>query len=161
MFLGILPPSCSVFWKSLRRIGMIGMNSSMFIWCVHTCLVVSDLLWPPLTVCSLPGSFVRLISQTRILEWVAISSSKWPFQPRNWTHVSCISCIGGRFFTIVPTGKPHLVHLIGFACDPSGSGLLFLGSFFFYYYYKFYFTSSDWSLQNICFLFKKHQKFSM
>ena len=41
--------------------------------------------------CSLPGSFVLGIFQARILEWVAISSSKGFSQPRDRTHVSCIS----------------------------------------------------------------------
>ena len=31
-----------------------------------------------------------------ILEWVAISSSRGFSLPRDWTHVSCISCIGRR-----------------------------------------------------------------
>ena len=30
------------------------------------------------------------ISQTRILEWVAISFCRGPSQPRDWTHISCI-----------------------------------------------------------------------
>ena len=53
--------------------------------------------------CSLPGSSVHGISQTRILEWVAISSSRGSSQPRNWTSISCIA---GIFFTTVPPGKP-------------------------------------------------------
>ena len=36
------------------------------------------------------------ISQARILEWVAISSSRGSSQPRDGTHVSCIA---GGFFT--------------------------------------------------------------
>ena len=43
--------------------------------------------------CSSPGSSVHGIFQARILEWAAISSSRRSFQPRDWTHVSCISCI--------------------------------------------------------------------
>ena len=42
--------------------------------------------------CSPPGSSVRGILQARILEWVAISSSMGSSWPRNWSHVSCISC---------------------------------------------------------------------
>ena len=42
--------------------------------------------------CSPPGSSVHGILQARILEWVAISSSK------DQTCISCISCIGHRFF---------------------------------------------------------------
>ena len=41
--------------------------------------------------CSLPGSSVRGILQARMLEWVAISSSRGSFQVRDGT---CISCIG-------------------------------------------------------------------
>ena len=40
--------------------------------------------------CSPPGSPVHGIFQARILEWVAISSSRGSSQPRDWTHVSCI-----------------------------------------------------------------------
>ena len=45
--------------------------------------------------CSLPGSSVHGILQARILELVAISSSRGSSQPRDWTWVSCIA---GRFF---------------------------------------------------------------
>ena len=45
-------------------------------------------------VCSPPGPSVHGIFQARILEWVAISSSRGSCLPRNWTHVSCVSCIG-------------------------------------------------------------------
>ena len=38
---------------------------------------------------SLPGSSIPGISQARILEWIAISFSRGPSQPRNGTHVSC------------------------------------------------------------------------
>ena len=47
-----------------------------------------------LTLCdptdwSLPGSSVHETFQVRILEWVAISSSRGPSQPRDQTHLSC------------------------------------------------------------------------
>ena len=41
-----------------------------------------------------PGSSVHGILLARILEWVAISSSRGSFWPRDQTHVSCGSCIG-------------------------------------------------------------------
>ena len=41
-----------------------------------------------------PGSSVHVIFQVRILEWVAISYSRVSSQPRDQTHVSCISCFG-------------------------------------------------------------------
>ena len=43
---------------------------------------------------SLPASSVHGIFQARILELVAISSSRGSSQPSIWTHVSCISWIG-------------------------------------------------------------------
>ena len=52
--------------------------------------------------CSPPGSSVHVISQARILEWVAISFSKGFSLPRDQTDISCIA---GRFFTTEPPGK--------------------------------------------------------
>ena len=40
--------------------------------------------------CSLPGSSVHEIFQARILEWVAISSSRGSSSLRYRTHVSCV-----------------------------------------------------------------------
>ena len=48
---------------------------------------------------SLPGSSIHGILQARIWEWVAILFSKESSQPKNWTQISSISCIAGRFFT--------------------------------------------------------------
>ena len=44
--------------------------------------------------CSPPGSSVREISQARVLEWVAISFCRGSSRPRDWTHSTCVSCIG-------------------------------------------------------------------
>ena len=44
--------------------------------------------------CSPPGSSVHGISQARIQDWLAISYSRGSSQPKDGTHVSCISCIG-------------------------------------------------------------------
>ena len=44
--------------------------------------------------CSPPDSSAHWILQTRIMEWVAMPSSRGSPQPRNWTHVSHISCTG-------------------------------------------------------------------
>ena len=46
--------------------------------------------------CSLPGSSVHGILQTKIPEWVATSSSRSSSQPRNRTHFFYVSCIGRR-----------------------------------------------------------------
>ena len=55
--------------------------------------------------CSPLGFSLHGILQARILEWVAMSSSRGSSHPRDWTHVSCTSCIAGRFFTTEPPGK--------------------------------------------------------
>ena len=56
---------------------------------VLACWVVFDSLWPYEQTCS-PGSSVHGIFQARILEWVAISSSRGSSRPRDQTRVSCI-----------------------------------------------------------------------
>ena len=43
-----------------------------------------------LTGCSPLGSYLHGIFQTRILEWVAISSSRGSSPPRDQIHISCI-----------------------------------------------------------------------
>ena len=48
--------------------------------------------------CNPPVS-VRGILQARVLEWIAMPSSRGSSQPRDWTAVFCISCIARRFFT--------------------------------------------------------------
>ena len=42
---------------------------------------------------SLPGSSAHGILQVKLLDCVAIYSSKGSSQPRDQTHVSCVSCI--------------------------------------------------------------------
>ena len=42
---------------------------------------------------------VHGILQARILEWVAMPSSRESLRHRNWTHISCISCIAVSYFT--------------------------------------------------------------
>ena len=58
--------------------------------------------------CSPPGSSVCVILQARMLEWVAMPSSRGSAQPRDQTGVSHVSCVGRRvfFFLLVPLGKP-------------------------------------------------------
>ena len=46
------------------------------------------------TDCSPPGSSVHGILQARILEWVAMPSSRGSFWHRDWTCVSYVTCIG-------------------------------------------------------------------
>ena len=53
------------------------------------------------------GSSVHGVLQARILKWVAMPSSRGSSWRWDWTGVSCISCIAGRFFTREPAGKPR------------------------------------------------------
>ena len=55
--------------------------------------------------CSLQGSSVHGILQARILEWVAICSSRGSSWPRDWTQVSHIA---GRFFTVSTTRQSQM-----------------------------------------------------
>ena len=62
-------------WSSVIRI--------LFSLVAQLCLTLYDLM-----DCSPPGSSVHGVSQARILEWVAISSSGGSSRPRDCTHVS-------------------------------------------------------------------------
>ena len=70
----------------------------------HVCSVAQSCPtpWDPMD-CSPPGSSVHGIFQGKILEWVAISSSRGSSWPRDQTHDSCIA---GRFFTMEPPVEP-------------------------------------------------------
>ena len=61
--------------------------------------------------CSPPGSSVHGISQARILEWFAISSSS-SSQPRDRTQSSAFA---GVFFTTEPLEKPQIT-ILGLKC---------------------------------------------
>ena len=65
-----------------------------------SCLTLCD----PMDCC-LPGSSVHGLSQTRILEWVAISFSEGSSWLRDQTQVSCIA---GRRFTLWATNTYYL-----------------------------------------------------
>ena len=76
---------------------------------VYMCQLLShvQLFATPQTVVYQASQSKKLIlewvAKELILEWVAIPSSRGSSQPRDRT---CISCIAGRFFTILPPGKP-------------------------------------------------------
>ena len=46
--------------------------------------------------CSSPGSSAHGLLQARILEWLAMLSSRGFFQPRHRTGVPYVSCVGRR-----------------------------------------------------------------
>ena len=71
--------------------------NSPFYW-LHACMCMLSFQWSwtlcdPMD-CSLPGSSIHGILQARILEWVAMLSSRGSSQPRDPTSIFCISCIG-------------------------------------------------------------------
>ena len=68
--------------------------------------------------CSPPGSSVHGILQARILEQVAMPSSRGSSQPRDRIHVSCIA---GRFFATRATWEAHKCLLVGIAQDQQSS----------------------------------------
>ena len=55
----------------------------------QSCLTLCD----PLN-CSPPGFSIHGVFQARILKRVAVSSSRGFSWPKDWTQVSCVSCIG-------------------------------------------------------------------
>ena len=69
---------------------------------LQSCLTLCDAM-----DCSPSGCSVHGILQTRILEWVAIPSSRGSSRPRDRTHVSYISCIGRWFLTTSATWEAH------------------------------------------------------
>ena len=76
--------------------------------CKSTAVVVVLVAQSCPTLCdpmdySPPDFSVQGILQARILEWGAIPFSRGYSRPRDQTHVSCVSGIAGRFFTIWAT----------------------------------------------------------
>ena len=53
--------------------------------------------------CSPPGSSVHGILQARILDWVAMPSSRGSSRRRDQTHVSMSPALAGGFFTTSAT----------------------------------------------------------
>ena len=71
------------------------LERAMYVLVAQSCPTLCDSM-----DCSPPGSSVHGILQAEILEWIAVPFSRGSSWPRDWTHVSCVSCIGGRFFII-------------------------------------------------------------
>ena len=96
-------------------VGFCGRVTSCSLWTVReysTCyyekmkVAQSCLIFCNSMDCRPSGSFVHVILQARMLEWVASPFSKGSSQPRDGTHISCIA---DRFFTICKWGKPPYV----------------------------------------------------
>ena len=100
---------CSFVLKQYDMTFSLSLSLHIYIYDIshHVYLVAQSCL----TLCnpmdySLPGSSVHGISQTRILEWVAISFS-WDLSDPGIEPESLVSpAFLGRFFTAEPPGKP-------------------------------------------------------
>ena len=98
-----LRTSASSFRLQLLSSAFLECNKSSCCLLSMMCVCAQSLQSCP-TLCepmgySPPASSVQGILQAQILEWVAMSSSRWSSQPRDGTHVSYVSCFAGRFFT--------------------------------------------------------------
>ena len=76
-------------------------NSTWPCFCPHTCLRACSVAQLCPALCDPMGyspsdSCVHGISQARILEWVAISFSKWSSRSKNGTHFSWVSSCGAQ-----------------------------------------------------------------
>ena len=76
--------SCSVVYM-----GSVCVFVSVSVLVIQSCLTLYDLM-----DCTQPGSSIHGILQTRILEWVAMPSSRRTSQSRDQTHVSYVSGTG-------------------------------------------------------------------
>ena len=79
-----------------------------FVWMLSHVWLCNPMDYSPL------GSSVYGISQARILEWIAISSSTEASQPREWTSVSYLSCTAGGFLASWAFGEAHKAFLLAF-----------------------------------------------
>ena len=92
--------------------GVLKCKADMNLLCV--CVLIAQscpTLWDPKD-CSPQGCSVHGIFQARILEWVAIPSSKGSSQPKDWSWVSSIA---DRFFTILDTREAHFIYSVRFS----------------------------------------------
>ena len=80
-------------WQSWRK--SYGGNA-VCVWKSHSHVWLFATPWT-----SLPGSSIHGILQARILQWLASPFSRGSSQPRDRTQVSCIA---GRFFTVLANG---------------------------------------------------------
>ena len=98
--MNVLPCDLLAFYISYPLSNCIKSSSRVGILMLHLLASLIGTLWyllcDPID-CSLPGSSIHGIFQARILEWVAISSSRRSSQPRDQTPVSHIV---GRRFTV-------------------------------------------------------------
>ena len=90
----------------LTKSSAFGLCCAVLCLAAQLCLTLCD----PMD-CSPPGSSVHGIYQARILECVAMPSSRGSSWPRNQTQVSCIA---GRFFIVWVTREAPICRFLNF-----------------------------------------------
>ena len=108
---GTAVPFCMSDWGYQNLTSFSHLQVTVFIWkpecvCVKLLRSYPTLCYP--MGCRSPGSSVHGVSQARILEWVALPSSRESSPSRDRTCVSWGSCIAGKIFTAEPLGKPSI-----------------------------------------------------
>ena len=91
-------------WRSMIRTlqqccSIMAIHDNFLLLSAQLCPILCD----PMN-CNPPDFSVHGISQSKILEWVAISFSRESSWPRDRT---CISCLAGGFFTTSATWEAH------------------------------------------------------
>ena len=99
----------------LTNMSPVWMSAKSLQWCQTLCDPVD---------CSLPGFSVHRILQARILEWVAMPSSRGSSQPRDRTWV-CLLHGQADSLTLEPTGKPNVSPIHGFPVCSDGKKFAF------------------------------------
>ena len=111
---------CSVVLGENWTLGICYCSNPMPLILLHAHVAKS--LQPCLTLCNLmdcspQGSSVHGISQVRTLKWIFMPSSRWSSRPRNWTHISHVSCIGRRvLYHKRHLGSPLILLLLRNCC---------------------------------------------
>ena len=101
----------------------------------HTCRCAKSLQSCPAVCdpmdCSPPSSSVHGILQARILEWVAMPSSRGSSQPRDQIFVSmCSELAGGFFNTSVTLEAPYSLHSVNYSASSVYVCVCVLGGIF-------------------------------
>ena len=87
------PMEGGAWWATVHMVAEFLGPGLLSLLCIHAYSLSScPTLCDPMNY-SLPGSSVHGILQARILEWVAMTSSKRSSQPRDRTRVSCIGSL--------------------------------------------------------------------
>ena len=98
------PLICGFFVGWIQEPGTDASNTLLFKGQLYTyvsvcvCAQLCPTLCNPMD-CSPPGSSVHGIFLARILEQVATSSCRGSARHKDWTHVSCVSCIGRQILS--------------------------------------------------------------